>query len=148
MTDISYTRPYREPYETCIMAFLLLGSLATFLPGGGSPRSVQLTLNHPVLLAWSLMLPLGSLITLIGIFWRGRYITALGVERVGLIFNTGALLTYTVALVASNQRGNAVVSIAFITAIAVANIWRVVSITGSIRRILALAKRLNEEGVA
>ncbi|HEY5956097.1 MAG TPA: hypothetical protein VIV60_06075 [Polyangiaceae bacterium] len=129
------------------MAFLIFGSASLFFPYGGTPRSIDLVLSPTMLLVWSIMLLVGSMLTLIGIAWRGRFITALGIERVGLILHSAACFVYTIALVVHwDQHNGAIVVTSFIAAIAVANLWRIVQVTQSMRRIVALTTQLEEEG--
>ena len=147
MTTTGPVHQERGPYETCIMAMLVVGSISTLFPYGGVPRTIDTVLDPIMLRVWSIMLLVGSVLTLVGIAWRGRYITALGVERVGLILHTCACLVYTVALMAHwDQHNGAIVLTTFIAAIAVANLWRIRQIGKSIRRMVALSVLTAEEG--
>jgi hypothetical protein len=148
VTSTHVARPERDPYQTFIMGFLIIGGLSTLTSFGGHPKSIDAILSGRMLVIWSIMLVVGSTLTLLGIVWRGRYITALGTERIGLILHTTACLVYTVALVVNWDRHNgAVVLTSFIGAIAIANCWRVWQITIAISRILFLSAQMDvEEG--
>ena len=137
----------RDPYQDSIMAFLVVGSISTLTPYGGSPRSIDTVLSSGLLMVWSIMFLGGSVLTLVGIAWRGRYITALGIERVGLILHTGACLIYTVALVTNwGQRNGAFMVTTFIAAIAVANLRRIHRINRSMQRIVEISLAMDKEG--
>ena len=147
MNPTEVVRPLRGPYETCIMAFLVIGSISLFIPYGGTPRSVDLVLDRPMLVLWSTMMLVGSVLTLVGIAWRGRLVTALGVERVGLILHCSACMVYVIALVTHWDLHNGAIFVtSFVLAIGVAHLWRIVQISRTIRRIVAITVVLEEEG--
>lgn len=145
MTELSHGRSMPSPHEVCIMAFLAFSSITIAVPGGGVPNSVEAVLSPLASVAWSIMLVVGSTVTLIGIAWRGRYITALGIERVGLILHTAACLVYVVALVSNYSPGNnTAIATGFIGAVAVANVWKIVRLTLATQRILFLSRQIAE----
>jgi ABC-type Fe3+ transport system permease subunit len=129
------------------MAFLMAVSPTLLLPHGGPPRSLERLLNGPMLAVWSTMLIVGSALTLIGIAWRGRYTTALAVEKIGLIFHAGACVVYAIGLLSNfDQANNTFIPAGFVFAIAVAHVWRLIQIRISVKRIMLLTEEIEKVG--
>ena len=128
------------------MVFLLLGGLSTFTPLG-APSSARVVLTGAMLTIWSALFILGPIITVTGIYWKGRVVTSLGIEQVGLMLVTGACLMYDVALIAlaSSVQGTLFVA-SFVTAIAIANVWRFVQIARRMRFIVAASRLRTRKG--
>jgi hypothetical protein len=128
------------------MGFLALGGLSTFTPYG-APGSVGLVLSGVVLTIWSALFVAGPLVTAVGIYWKGRIVTSLGIEQVGLMLTTGACLMYDVALIAASDDVQGALFIAsFVTAIAIANVWRFCQTVSRMRFIVAASRPRTGEG--
>lgn len=145
MSDTSNARLPVSPHEAATMIFLTVVSSSLVMPHAGIPRSVASVLTYPAMVVWSIMLLVGSAVTLVGMFWRGRYITALGIERIGLIAHTTACLTYVLALLSSGTNGNNPwIAAGFVAGIAAANLWKIHRLSLTMKRILFIARRIAE----
>lgn len=96
----------RHPFET----YLLLLAAVSGLPllfGRPNSASIAATLPPPLVAGWGAMLVLGSLLALVGLYWRGRKSTGLVLERTGLVGVGGASIVYagSVLLVAPGFTG-------------------------------------------
>lgn len=128
------------------MAFLVFGGIST-LTTSGPPNSVRMVLHGWPLTVWTVSIIIGPLLSIIGIYWRGRLVTGLGIEQVGLVLLTGGCILYDVALffVLGKAQGGLFVS-SFVTAIAVANIWRSLQIRRRVQFLIAASRPRTRKG--
>lgn len=121
----------RSPFVVFLLAGSILSGLAT-LSGVAEPASLQRAVSPVVLVAWSVGLVGGGVITLAGLFIEP--ITGLLVERLGLLPLVGGGAAYSVALLASNGR-TGIVAAAWVASFTAAGLARVVQITRDVRRL-------------
>lgn len=86
----------RHPFETYLLSLAAVSGIPLLF---GEPNSASIEATLPPLLVngWGAMLMLGSLLALTGLYWRGRSITGLVLERAGLVGVGGASLVYGAA---------------------------------------------------
>jgi hypothetical protein len=136
----------QAPYEVVVLAFLGFAGIVKALHLD-SPSIVNRVLaDDAFLMAWCSMLVIGSALGLVGRFWRGRLITALGLEQSGLLFVTGGCVVYILSLTQAVNLQAALLPGSLFCGIAVANIWRVVQIAREIRAIGKLSRIIESGG--
>jgi len=106
--------------------------------------SLERTLPPALLLAWYLLLTFGSVVSLMGVFWRGA-IVGLLIERSGLWALTSACLVFGIALLSAGGVRGLAASL-FLFGFAAACLVRAVEIGRILSRIRALGEVLNKEG--
>ena len=98
---ISYTDPLhagRHPFQTFMLTFVVISSVP-IVSGRVAAGSIESTLPRWAALTWGLSLMVGAAVALGGSFWRGRYDTALLLERTGLDFAGFAAIVYAFVIV-------------------------------------------------
>lgn len=87
----------RHPFEIWLLgACALSGSFQ--LVSGARPGSVSAQLSPVAQIAWCVLLGVGAIVALVGIFWRGQVKVALEMESIGLTSVTVACLVYAIAI--------------------------------------------------
>ncbi len=88
----------RHPFETYL---LVLAAVSGIPLAFGEPNSASIEATLPPLLVtgWGVMLVAGSLLALLGLYWRGHSGTGLLMERAGLVGVGGASLVYAGATI-------------------------------------------------
>lgn len=104
----SYADPFRagrHPFQRYLLALAVLGSLP-ILAGEPTAGSIEALLPSYVVLTWSVLLLIGSVTALLGVYWPLRepvtpasFITALFLERLGLAVVWPTALVYAVIIV-------------------------------------------------
>lgn len=126
MTRIARDEP--GPFEVSLLAFIWVGELASVIRDG-PPGVIDRLLGEELLIAWSALLLIGPVVAFIGIFWRGRVVTARAIEQAGLIQVAGAALIYSVVLVGQHNPPDSVFTVsAFVAGFGIASIWRIFQI--------------------
>src|ERR1041384_7323551 len=89
----------RHPFEVAMLVSAAAVGVSRLLsePTSGS---LERTLPPALLLAWYLLLTFGSVVSLMGVFWRGA-IVGLLIERSGLWALTSACLVFGIALLSA-----------------------------------------------
>src|SRR5918996_793715 len=87
----------RHPFEVYMLVLAAISG-APLLFGKPNSCSIEETLPPLLVTAWGGMLVVGSLLALLGLYWRGRSSTALLMERAGLVGVGGAAVVYAAAL--------------------------------------------------
>ena len=114
----------RDPFAQMILYFLVGASIIVASSNPGQqPGSLHLLLSPWQVDVWAWMLFAGAALAILGREWRGRRITALGFEFIGLIFIACTSLIYLLALLASQER-KGVVAGAFTLGFGIAAIVR------------------------
>lgn len=133
------------PFEFIIMLFLAFGGSST-ITHLGTPSSITKVLDEPILIIWSILLSVGSMVSVVGIMWPGRETTALVVEQIGLIAVSGASLIYAVVLISQleNVKGASVLT-AFVGGFGIAAIWRASQIALRQRAIIRFSKEMSDK---
>lgn len=93
---ISYADPLhlgRHPFQTYLLILCIVGSLP-LLAGHVTAQSVEETLPLWAAIGWGWCLLLGSVLALVGSYWRGSFANALTMERLGLIGASAAAFLY------------------------------------------------------
>lgn len=122
----------RDPFEICLVpsfaaAFLLL------LITDSYPKTIQASLSTLFQLIWLGVYLIGSVLALLGIFWRRDSATGLVLEQVGMVGIAGGSLIYLVALIVTAPSAGLVI-IACLVAITSASVWRYAQIQRAITR--------------
>jgi hypothetical protein len=94
----------RHPFEVYMLVLAAISG-APLLFGKPNSGSIEETLPPLLVTAWGGMLVVGSLLALLGLYWRGRSSTALLMERAGLVGVGGAAVVYAAALTTAGWRG-------------------------------------------
>lgn len=139
-------RDGRHPLVSLTMvACLLAGAFGLALPP--SPQSaVDRFIPEPWRTAYYALLLLAGLVTLIGI-WLPDLRDRLIWERIGLLFFSGTLLVYGIAIVALSP-GKLGAGALFSCLFGFGGVWRIVVISCTLRRWLRAARRRRREGQA
>lgn len=87
------------PFERSMLIVLAMAGIAAMI-GGPRPESLQALLPHWLFLTWSGFVTFGCLIALVGLFWRGRFLTSIGIESTGLWLLSGGCAAYAVGVLA------------------------------------------------
>jgi hypothetical protein len=90
------TREGREGFEIYTLVLCVLGG-PPIIFGDATPGTIQALLPHQWQLVWGLMICLGSLIALIGIFLPRRD-TGLIIEQIGMVATGVGMLAYAAAV--------------------------------------------------
>lgn len=132
MPENGSRRP-RDPFEVMFSASLTLSALVQLL-FGAAPGSLIDLLPQWALLVWVLLVLVGGVATLAGVFWRDR-ITGLFIESIGLSSTAFGLGTYALAInaVSVDGRGNFAAALTFMLAVAFA--WKYIQVRGILRRL-------------
>lgn len=85
-----------NPFELGVLLIGLVNGLSV-LTGAARPTSIRLQLSPGFLLAWALLLVLGSTVALVGLLWRGNWVTGVEIKRPGLVAFSLACLAYAFA---------------------------------------------------
>lgn len=106
---LPYTDPLRSgrhPFQTFILALCIVSGAPMAL-GQITAGSINEKLPEPLVIAWGIMLVLGSGTALFGTYWR-NYATSLTLERVGLWSTGVAALVYGVCILSTRNAGGLV----------------------------------------
>lgn len=104
----AYADPFRagrHPFQRYLLAVAIVGSLPLLI-GEPTSGSVEATLPPAVVLAWGILLTLGCMTTLVGVYWPLRepitprsFVTALFLERLGLAIVWPTAFVYAAIIV-------------------------------------------------
>lgn len=122
-----------RPHELALLAFSAVAG-ALFLAGVPVPPSIVESMRPPWNVLWCAGLALSGIVGLVGCYWRGNLIVALGVERTGLLFNAACYFTYAVMVFTFNG-WNAFFAAGFCVSVAVADVARSLRISNDLRNI-------------
>jgi hypothetical protein len=101
-----------------------------------SPGSLERALPDYLVVTWYVLLVMGSVACLLGIFWRTA-VTGLLIERAGMIFLCAAGLIYSIALLAVGG-GRAIPASSFVVGFGLASALRALDIGRILVQIRAL----------
>lgn len=87
----------RHPFETYLLALSAVSGIP-LLFGEPTSGTIDDALPPAMVLLWGSMLVFGSIIALVGLYWRGLSTTGLVLERAGLVGVGGASLIYSTAI--------------------------------------------------
>lgn len=134
-------RSGRHPHEVALLAAAFLMGVAGVVIFDTVASTTVRALPQPWGHVMYGVLAIGSAIALTGVFWPG--IAGAVIERAGLVALVGASLGYAVAIFAINgPRGLAFTT--FLTAFALANVFRAVQISKEITEMQAAAVILRD----
>lgn len=89
----------REPFEVCfLLASCTIG--AVLMLSDIRPQSIQASMPALVRIGWEIGLIVAGLLGLAGIFWPGRFSTALGIELGGLVLLGTVMSMFGLAIIA------------------------------------------------
>lgn len=127
-----------NPFEAYLLGVCALQGWSV-LAGAASPNALYSLLNPGLRLAWGLLLVVGGVASVVGLYWPRNPITGIEIKRVGLIATGTASLAYGIALFMFGPQGYVAGSLSLAFAVACAT--RVVQVTrrirGNRRRIVA-----------
>lgn len=133
----------KNPYQVFILVFTLVAVLPK-LAGGTSPSQVmESNVSEDALLLWMICLLMGSIIGLIGEFWRGHTWTSLAVERAGLILVAVPGLIFAWYAASAVPDANYIVGVT--SAYSFASLWRCIQITKRLRWIRQIVDQYNRQ---
>ena len=94
----------RHPFETYLLTLAAVSGLPLLF---GKPNSGSIEESLPPFMVgvWGAMLVFGSVLALVGLYWRGRVVTGLLMERSGLVGVGGSSLIYAVVLIPNGLQG-------------------------------------------
>lgn len=90
-------RDSRNPFEIWLLGACALAGTVQLI-SGARPGTLTAQLSPVAQIAWCVLLGLGGLVALTGIFWRGQVKLALEMESIGLTSVTVACLVYAVGI--------------------------------------------------
>lgn len=127
-------RPTGEvnPFEL----FMLVACVATgssTLAGVAAPGSITATLPHSFVIAWAILLTVGSVLSLTGLFWPGHPATGPEIKRVGLVSTGFATAAYAVAAANAVPTGAGIGSASLNIAFTTACLYRTIQVTRLVR---------------
>jgi hypothetical protein len=123
----------RQPFQIAIMvASLFLG--LTLAVSDEIPNSAQKTMHGAVIATWIVMLISAGILSLVGIFWKGAFRTALRLELAGVLLLAGGASMYVVALF-SVSGWAALIAGGYVTAIALGSWWRAGELVRDVRKL-------------
>lgn len=96
-----------NPFELGVLCIGLVNGLSV-LGGAASPTSIMLQLSPGFLRVWAALLALGSTVALVGLLWRGNWVTGVEIKRPGLVTFSLACLAYAFAAARLGGPGMAV----------------------------------------
>lgn len=107
--------------------------------GAASPRALYAVLTPGLRVAWGVVLVVGGIASIVGLYWPRNPTTGIEIKRVGLVATGTASLAYGVALLLFGPQGYvaALLSLAFALACATRVIQVTRRIRGTRRRIVA-----------
>lgn len=133
----------KNPHQVFLLVFTLFAS-TTLLTQGHSPSQVMNAETNPTAqLLWGYCLMVGSLLALVGEFWKGHTWNALALERSGLMLIGGASALYCLVLYNSPSAVNVEYVVGVTAAYAASCLWRVAQITVRLRWIRQVIKEMN-----
>jgi hypothetical protein len=123
----SEPRPVGEPnpFEAYMFAACVAQG-AVVLLGAARPTSIELALPTLLRVLWAVLLLVGGVAVLTGLYWPGSPLTGVEIKRPGLVAVGGAALAYGVALLPFGAAGMvvAIANVSFSLACAV-RVWQV-----------------------
>src|SRR5207253_2498162 len=85
-----------DPLEVMFLIVFLMSGGAQ-LVSGARPGSIDAVMPETFRLIWLLMLLIGTVISLVGIFWTGHKVVSMMIESVGLAWVSISLIIYGLA---------------------------------------------------
>lgn len=137
------TKLSRHPFQIFVMVAAMLTGVPILLGGVPGPGSLRAALPPNGVYAWSALFCIGGILALVGASMRNR-VNGLLTEQVGLGFVGSACLLYGGLLVVLVQWDRASVSIALLSALTVASVWRFIDIQLLLKRIRVVSKKIEE----
>ena len=96
----SHLSTSRNALVICFLVILFVSGIPLLL-GNSPPSSISRTLPFPIGILWGFALTLGSLMALLGTFWKNLSV-GIALEQIGVVASGSAALVYSVALVVMN----------------------------------------------
>lgn len=127
-----------NPFEAYLLAVCALQGWSVLM-GAASPRALYAVLTPGLRVAWGVVLVVGGIASIVGLYWPRNPTTGIEIKRVGLVATGTASLAYGVALLLFGPQGYvaALLSLAFALACATRVIQVTRRIRGTRRRIVA-----------
>jgi hypothetical protein len=132
----------KNPHQTFLLLFSLFASAPVVFGGESASRALDRTVTPLLVALWGGVLLTGSIIALIGEFWRGHTWTSLYLERIGLaLVGCGGAFYALVVYFTIGHEARYVVGIT--AAYSLSCLWRVVQISRRLVWIRALVAEVN-----
>lgn len=133
--------PSRHPDTVFLLALCLTAGLSQTL-GPTEPGSVTALVPPWLADAWGVLLTVGAVITLTGVFWRHQ-VTGLLIEAVGRTMFAPAALAYAVAIAAAAGTDGALAAAPFVGFAASCG-WRIRQILRSVTEVRAVLHTMTD----
>lgn len=137
------TKLSRHPFQIFVMVAAMLTGIPILLGSVPGPGSLRAALPPSGVYAWAALFCVGGVLALVGASMRNR-INGLLTEQVGLGFVGSACALYGGLLLVLVQWERASVSIALLSSLTVASVWRFIDIQRLLKRIRVVAKKIEE----
>jgi hypothetical protein len=130
------------PYEFIETTFVVFaGFYALF---GVAPQSIATVIPAPLYRGiWAGLMAVGALLTIMGLIWAGKRLTAFGLEQVGQLLVGTTSWMYVIALLTTVNHGNAAVAGSYVGGIGAAAFARAVILLFLKRNLLSITRELN-----
>lgn len=135
----------KNPHQTFLLLFSLFAGLPVVLGGESASAALDDAVSPALVTAWASSLLVGSLIALVGEFWRGHTWHSLIIERAGLsLVGTGGAFYSVVLYCTVPDPAGARYVVGITAAYALSCLWRCVQITRRLRWIRGVVEEVNQ----
>lgn len=137
----------KNPHQVFLLVFSLVSAAPLMWNGQSGVPAMDRALNDLAVQAWGGCLLFGSIMALVGQWWRGHTWNGLVIERSGLgLVGTGAIIySMVIWFSASNVSGGPRFAAAITMAYGLDCLWRCGQITRRLRWIKALITEVNHD---
>lgn len=128
----------RHPDSVFLLALCLTAGIGQ-VASSGEPASVESSVPPPIATLWGVVLIVGAVVTLTGIFWRGTSTDALMVEATGRVMFAPPALAYAIAIVAVAPGFSGWLAAAPFVGFSLSCVWRIGQVirdVGGLRNVL------------
>lgn len=132
----------RHPDTVFIIGLCLFAGGAQ-LAAGTEPGTVSDLVPKWISLAWAVLLTTGSVIILVGVFWRSR-LTGVLIEAVGRTIFGPTAVAYGVAIIAAVGDASGLLAAAPLFGFGLAALWRVAQIARSVHDLRSVLNTMTE----
>lgn len=97
MPLVAITKQSRQPFEVCTLGGVALYGIPLLTGDDSIPASLTKALSGPGQVIWGVVLVVGAVLTIVGIYWRERSLGVL-LEQIGLVSVGFTTILYSAAL--------------------------------------------------